>query len=195
VPAQWIETREVPVAELSRFPGNARRGDVEAIRQSIARNGQYRAIVVRKCDDGMVILAGNHTYDAIKAEGHPTARCEVITCTDDEARRINLADNRYAELGSYEQDDLAELLRALDGDFEGSGWDAEALASLDALLTPPDLDDLAKELGDPGEDDTWPSARIRAPHHVAAAWNDHLAAYSDDAAAAFAQSLGVELTA
>ena len=131
MPVTWEGTRNVAISALQRFPGNARRGDVEAIRSSIRRFGQYRAIVVRDTGDGLVIVAGNHTRDALEAEGHDTARCEVITCTDDEARRINLADNRLAELGGYDDDDLAALLASLDGDYDGTGWAQE---DLDALL-------------------------------------------------------------
>ena len=133
--------REVPIAELTRFPGNARRGNVPEIRKSVARLGQYRAIVVRDTGTGLVILAGNHTADALEAEGHETARCEVITCTDDEARRVNLADNRTGELPDpetgerYDDRALAELLLALDGDYDGTGWGVH------------DLDDLADLLG------------------------------------------------
>lgn len=127
----WIGTREVPLAALSRFPGNARRGDVNAIRESVRRFGQYRALVVRDTGDALVILAGNHTRDALDAEGHAAARCEVLTCTDDEARRIALADNRLAELGGYDDADLAALLAALDGDYDGTGW---TQADYDALL-------------------------------------------------------------
>jgi len=118
----WLETRPVPVDQLTRFPGNAKRGDVEAIRASIRKTGQYRAIVVRKTGDGMVILAGNHTYDAISAEGEDKIRCEIIECSDVEAKRINLADNRLTEIGTYDEEDLAALLSGLDGDFDGTGW-------------------------------------------------------------------------
>ena len=131
MPVTWIATRDVPLAALSRFPGNARRGDVNAIRESVRRFGQYRAIVVRDTGDALVIVAGNHTRDALEAEGHTSARCEVLTCDDDDARRINLADNRMAELGGYDDEDLAALLGALGGDFEGTGWAQE---DLDALL-------------------------------------------------------------
>ena len=118
----WLETRPVPVDQLVKFPGNARRGDVEAIRESIRKTGQYRAIVVRKTGDGMVILAGNHTFEAISAEGDATVRCEIIECSDVEAKRINLADNRLTEFGSYDEDELVSLLSGLDGDLEGTGW-------------------------------------------------------------------------
>ena len=125
-----IATRDIPVADLQRLPGNPRRGVVEEIRKSVRRHGQYRSICVRDTGDGLVILAGNHTADALQAEGHETARCDVIQCTDDEARRIALADNRMAELGSYDDDALVELLSYLDEDYEGTGWTAEDVRKL-----------------------------------------------------------------
>jgi hypothetical protein len=99
----------------------------------LRRHGQYRSLVVRDTGSALVVLAGNHTRDALDAEGHGTARCEVIQCSDDEARRINLADNRLAELGGYDDADLAALLEGLDGDFDGTGW---TLEDLDALGVP-----------------------------------------------------------
>jgi site-specific DNA-methyltransferase (adenine-specific) len=123
-------TRDIPIAAPTRYPGNPRRGNVEQIRASVRRLGQYRPIVVRDTGDALVILAGNHTTAALEAEGHEAVRAEVIRCDDDEARRINLADNRLAELGGYDDDDLAALLASLDGDFDGTGW---AQDDLDAL--------------------------------------------------------------
>lgn len=141
----YLGTREISFDQLERFEGNARRGDVDAIRGSLRRHGQYRSLVVRAVgDDRFVILAGNHTHDALKAEGYTTARCEVIECDDDQARRINLADNRLAELGTYDQEALAELLTFLDGDLDGTGYSAEDVSALlgtdeePAALTDPD---------------------------------------------------------
>jgi DNA modification methylase len=130
MPVAFTGTRDILIADLTRLPGNARRGNVGEIRKSIRRHGQYRAIVVRDCAEGLVILAGNHTRDAIEAEGHESARCEVIQCSDDEARRIALADNRLAEMGGYDDAALAELLTGLDGDYEGTGWAEEDLTAL-----------------------------------------------------------------
>jgi 16S rRNA G966 N2-methylase RsmD len=154
----YAGTRDVPLGDLTRFPGNARRGDVEAIRSSIRRHGQYRALVVRDTGDQLVILAGNHTRDAIAAEGHDTVRCEILKCTDDEARRINLADNRLAEMGSYDNDELAELLSYLDDDYEGTGWTA---ADIDALVHMPE--ELPPALGDPDAVHEPPADPVSAP--------------------------------
>jgi hypothetical protein len=137
VPVTFTGTRDIKISDLTRFPGNARRGNVAEIRKSIRRHGQYRAIVVRDCPDGLVILAGNHTRDALEAEGHESARCEVITCTDDEARRVNLADNKLADLAGDDADDLAELLSYLDGDYDGTGWAESEVARLIDHELPP----------------------------------------------------------
>lgn len=197
MPATWVATRDdVPLADLARYPGNARRGNVGEIRKSIRRHGQYKSLIVRDAGDGqLVILAGNHTADALTAEGNDTARCEIITCSDDEAARINLTDNRMADLSGWDNEALTGLLESLDGDFDGTGWEHADLESFHHLAAPPDLDDLARDLGDPGHDDTWPAIRIRAPHHVVAAWNDHAKAYAGNDAAALAGLLGLTLTA
>lgn len=136
---RFLETAEVPITTLTPFAGNARRGDLEAIRESLRVSGQYRSIVVRRvpargrrpAQD--VILAGNHTTLALQAEGHTVVRAEIIDCTDAEARRINLADNRTGELGTY---DAAALLRLLDqahnddGGLLGTGFTEDAYREL-----------------------------------------------------------------
>lgn len=152
-PATHVRTETIPLDQLSPFPGNARRGDVELILSSLKRNGQYRGLVVRAIPDGpLVVLAGNHTMEALKLHGPgacdytttyqgeerpcgvcqgedwtPSARCDVLICDDDTARRINLVDNRANDAGEYDRDALAELLSYLDEDgYEGTGYtDAE----------------------------------------------------------------------
>jgi hypothetical protein len=151
---KFIRLDVLPLGALQPFPGNARRGDVDAIAESLATFGQYRSLIVRQADDGShVVLAGNHTaqgilrlaqYDAgqldeVYGEGtaarlgggvRPEARCEIITCDDGEARKINAADNRLAELGGYDDAALLAQLSALAGDFTGTGWTEEDLRRL-----------------------------------------------------------------
>jgi hypothetical protein len=159
MPAVYVETREVPLDELTHFEGNAKRGDVEAIRASIRRNGQYRSLVVRRVDNGpLVVLAGNHTMRALGAEGYETARCEIVLCDDDEGRRINLADNKLAELGGYDNDALAELLSYMDGDYDGTGYTDDDVMK---LITPPDIDDLTDDDGPADEPADNPSLADR----------------------------------
>jgi hypothetical protein len=127
----FIELRDVPVSELTPFPGNAKRGNVAMIKDSIQEHDQYRALVVRHTpDDRFVVLAGNHTLEAIKQLRRTTARCEIIACDDQTARKINLVDNRAADAGTYDDQALADILNALDGDFAGTGFDAHDLTSI-----------------------------------------------------------------
>ena len=137
MPAIFTGTRDIEIASLARFPGNARRGNVEEIRKSLRRHGQYRAIVVRDTGSELVILAGNHTRDALEAEGHSSARCEVIECSDDEARRIAIADNRLSDIAGDDMDSLVELLSYLDGDYDGTGWTESEVDRLVHTELPP----------------------------------------------------------
>lgn len=142
---RYLGTQDVPLADLVQFPGNARRGDLEVIRASVRRHGQYRSIVVREVGDGSrVIVAGNHTALALAAEGHETVRVDLIECDEGEARRINLADNRSAELGGYDDSALAELLAGLAGDFGGTGWTQDDYDVLTGAGFAPVDDDLPK---------------------------------------------------
>lgn len=142
---EYLSTDEVPLSNLTPFPGNARRGDVDAIAESIERNGQYRSLIVRRVPAGsLVVLAGNHTMAALAKLGREEARCELIECDDDTARRVNLVDNRLPDSGGYEDEALAALLGALD-DFAGTGY------------VPDDLDDLLSRIGDVPEMDVQPT--------------------------------------
>jgi hypothetical protein len=130
----------VPLDQLRRFPGNAKRGDVETIADSLERNEQYRPIVVNIAKGGKLgehrgsftILAGNHTFDAAKRLGWKRIRCWMVEADDARARRINLIDNRAPELGGTDRQALADLLEEArdDGGLEGTGYEAEDLDDL-----------------------------------------------------------------
>lgn len=124
---------EFAVAELQLFHRNPRRGDVRAIAASLEARGQYRPIVVNVGTlTGRLneILAGNHTYLAACALGWETLQATTVDVDDEEAARIVLADNRLADLGAYDDVDLAAVLGDA-GDLAGTGYSA---ADLDALL-------------------------------------------------------------
>lgn len=130
----YLRTEDIPLAQLTPFPGNAKRGRVDKIRASLRAHGQFRSLVVRHTDDRLIVLAGNHTMLALAEEGSTHARCEVITCDDATATKINLVDNKTADDGEYDQLALADLLRGLEGDYEGTGFaDDEVSDLLEAL--------------------------------------------------------------
>lgn len=135
---KMMSTKQVPLEELSPYPDNARNGDTDAIAESLDAHDQYRAIVVWASDgngrEPMQVLAGNHTYFAAGERGRKRMLCHLIECDADEARRINIADNRLPELGGYDTAQLAENLQALEGDFTGTGYDQDGLDKLLAQL-------------------------------------------------------------
>ncbi|MFE3378736.1 hypothetical protein [Streptomyces anulatus] len=91
----------------------------------------------------------------------PAARCEVVTCDEDTARRINLVDNRAADLGSYDADALAELLSFLDDDYAGTGYREADVERL--LAPPPSTEELADTYRHPEDEDMWPVLRFTVP--------------------------------
>lgn len=133
-PTPIESTRMIAVDRLTPHPDNPRRGNIEEIRQSLTRFGQYRAIIVQKST--MHICAGNHTYLAARAEGWTQILASIIDVDDDTARAILLADNRLADLGAYEPVSLAEVLGMVQNTtgLAGTGYTTEDLETMLARL-------------------------------------------------------------
>ena len=132
----------VSVDKLKHHPDNPRRGNIEAIRESIRAHGVTRPIVVSRRT--MHVLAGNHTLKAAKAEG--LARIPVVLLDDlsrVQERKILLADNRTSDLGDYDNEALAQLLQEVkDADgLTGTAYDEAAFDALLEGLTPADADE------------------------------------------------------
>lgn len=131
------ETVAVPIADLEPYPGNPRRGNVQAIVESLEAHGQFRPIVVQASTN--YILAGNHTVQAAQQLGWTEIDAWVLDVDDDDAKRILLADNRTSDLGFYDDGDLLGLLSALEGDLIGTGYDTDDLTDLRHLTDIRDL--------------------------------------------------------
>lgn len=105
----------IPVDKLHRHPQNPRRGDVPAIREAIRGvHGFYGAVIVQR--SSMRILAGNHRFEAMKAEGASSIPAIVVNVDDAVAKKILLADNRIPDRGGYDDRALADLLLELPRD-------------------------------------------------------------------------------
>jgi hypothetical protein len=121
----------VPAERLQYFPGNARRSDLERIKKSLRRYGQYKPIQVRSSN--MTVIAGNHTLEAARELGWDEIAVTFIDVDDDEAIRINLIDNKLNDFGTYD-DEALEALKAQLPDLQDTGWDQDDMV---ADLTPP----------------------------------------------------------
>lgn len=191
-----LEHLAVPVETLTHFDGNARDHDLPLIAASLKANSQYRSIVVRRHEDpnrNNVVLAGNGTLAAARdLLGWSHVAAEYVECTDQQARRIVLVDNRANDKSRYHDDKLAELLKDLEGDYEGTGFVEDDLEDLLLSLQPMSLEQLEGEHGEPEPSDSWPSVSFKVPPTVMAAWKSHVDTCADEAAA-LAQLLEVEL--
>lgn len=134
-----MKTRKLQISELSPYHKNARRGDVDAIAESLQVNGQYKPIIVNEGTQTgrpWEVLVGNHTVEAAGKLGLDKLDAVVIDVDDAAARRIVLVDNRTSDLATYDDALLADLLS--DADLSGTGFTE---VDLDGLLPPsPDVD-------------------------------------------------------
>src|SRR5919199_1147128 len=129
-----FETELVDPSQLRLYPGNPRRGDLEAIKDSLRRHGQYRPVVAnrRTCE----VLAGNHVLLAARDLGFEQLAVAFVEVDDEQARRIIAVDNRTSDLASYDQESLAALLSSLP-DLGGTGYgEADLSKLLDELAEP-----------------------------------------------------------
>lgn len=130
---EHLEYASVGLESLQPFPGNAKLHDLDEQRRSL-RRGQFQPIIVRKTDDGLTILAGHGTTEAAKLESWTHIDAKIIKCTDEEATWINLAANKIGADTGYDNELLAALLESRDGDYFGTGWQADDLDDLLAAL-------------------------------------------------------------
>lgn len=125
-----LEVTYVRPDAVTVHPENPRRGDVDAIAESIDANGLYRPVIVQESTGH--ILAGNHTYLAAVQHGEEEIPVVYLDVNTEQARRIMLADNRHADLGDYDDEMLTAVLNSLP-DLEGTGYtDDDLQALLDA---------------------------------------------------------------
>lgn len=166
---KFLGYEKIPLDELDLFPGNANIGNVSAIGESLIENTQFRDLLVRRVDGRNVIMAGNHTklamvehgarlcerarlhtqdpdenpacglcVDGEPFDGRP--RCSVYECTDQDAVRVNIADNRISEFGHRDDQLLADLIGSLE-DLSGTGYTLHDYESITHRLLEPGYED------------------------------------------------------
>jgi hypothetical protein len=138
-----LAARIVSIDGLRPYARNPRRGDLEAIKDSLGQNGQYRPILVNRRSSE--VLAGNHVLLAARELGWDRIAACYLDVDEEQAKRIVLVDNRTSDLAGYDQDVLVELLSEL-GELEGTGYDEAALSRLLDEVAPVELPGAAEEL-------------------------------------------------
>lgn len=170
---------QVLLTKLKPYPNNPRRGDLHVLVESLTTHGQYKPIVVQVSTN--YILAGNHTYKAAKQLGWKKIAVTYIDCDDQTAKRIMLADNRIADLASYDEIGLYELLDALP-DLQGTGFTQTDIDELDAIIQgmiKEPVEDKPKEPKPKTPKVIIGKFKFEVLQDVADAWHDQLAYESD----------------
>lgn len=156
-----VDSDTVSIDSIQPYPSNPRRGDLDVIATSLRLHGQYRPIVVHR--ETNRILAGNHTWRAAKSLGWKQIAVTWVLCSEEEAARIMLADNRASDLATYDDSALVDLLRSLP-DLDGTGFDRYDLESLEGVFdTPLSMSD-TPTVGEPGPQTSVERPQIRIGH-------------------------------
>lgn len=180
----------VPIDSIQPYPGNPRIGHRPTLDASLNAHGQFDDLIVQESTGH--IIAGNNTWHSMRDAGATEVAVAFVDVDDDQALRMNLVHNRAGDKSSYDDRLLLERLGELD-DLDGTGYDPGDLDTIEGSLTAPDLDTLAESVGEPADDDGWPSISVRVPYQVMAAWRAHLDTHQKDGAAAMAALLGIDI--
>jgi DNA modification methylase len=135
VDAVALTAEQVPADSLVPYPGNPRRGDVNVIRESLRTLGQYKPLVVQRSTRH--VLAGNHTLQALIAEGRSSVSVVFVDADDESAARIVAVDNRSSDAATFDNAELVALLQSLP-DLTATGYASADLDALLASLVPPE---------------------------------------------------------
>lgn len=147
--AENLEELTLPINVPRLFPGNARRGHHEKIKQSLEDHAQYKPIVLNKREGTKygdnTTLAGNQTLICSREIGMTEIDVWYVDVDDDEALEINLVDNATSDSAYNDPVLLAALLEQAKS-AERAGYDNDFLAGIHASMNP-DLEGI-----DTGED-------------------------------------------
>lgn len=107
------EVKEVRVEDLKEYENNPRRNEraVQPVANSLKKFGFVNPIIV---DRGMVILAGHTRLKAAKENGLETVPVIIVDdMTEEQEKAFRLADNRVAELSSWDEEKLIQEMAEL----------------------------------------------------------------------------------
>ena len=138
-----LKIQEIPLKNIALLAGNPRRGNIDAVAESMETNGVYQPVIINRgthTGREMEVIAGNHRVQAAQKLGLESIPAIVLDITDSEAKRIALADNRTSDLAEYDAQALLDMLDDLD-DLVGTGYDLDDLDELRA-----DLEEIAEEI-------------------------------------------------
>lgn len=134
------------LSELKRPEKNVRMHtdkQLTEFRRSVEMFGQIRPIVI---DENNVMLAGNGLYETLLSMGRTEADCYVVEgLTENEKKKLMLADNRIFDLGVDDMKAFDEFIEELGDDLDVPGFDDELLRSL--VANEAEIDEMMSSYG------------------------------------------------
>jgi len=153
--AETLRPLAVPVESLNLDAANARqhsRRNLDAIKASLVRFGQRTPIVVQK--EGMIVRAGNGRLTIARELGWTHIAAVIVDESAIEATAYAIADNRTAELATWNDDLLSALLGTLDNEAIPESCFSDAELS-DLITNPEEFSNLDQEnIARNGEEDS-----------------------------------------
>lgn len=144
-----MDVEKVAISSLTLDPKNPRRGNVQAIADSLSRFGQHRPAVVQRGTNK--VLVGNHMIKAAMAIGWDEITVTYVDDDDETAIRRAIADNATGDQASWDDQQLASLLEEVGSDIPGI--DDKMAERLHRLLHPEDEEEpIFPILKQPGEE-------------------------------------------
>jgi ParB-like chromosome segregation protein Spo0J len=142
-----VET--ISIDDLALDPNNARKHsekNINAICESLTQFGQRKPIVINADD---VVIAGNGTVEAARKLGIKTLEIVRVPAnwSEEKIKAYALADNRTAELASWD----AEILLSQLNELNIADWDINALGFKEFELNPPKDSDADTDMKSIGE--------------------------------------------
>lgn len=141
-----MKTVKKLLSELRRPEKNVRMHtdkQLAEFRRSVEMFGQIRPIVI---DENNTMLAGNGLYETLLSMGRTEADCYVVEgLTENEKKKLMLADNRIFDLGVDDMKAFDDLIAELGDDLDVPGFDDDLLRSL--VADPDEIDDMMSSYG------------------------------------------------
>lgn len=120
------------ISELIEYENNPRRNEkaIDSVVESIKKFGITNPILV---NEDNVILAGHTRYKALKLMGVTEIPCLVISeLTEQQEKAFRIADNRTAELSSWDSELLIQEMKEIsEDDWERFGFKKKDLEKLE----------------------------------------------------------------
>ena len=107
-----MKLQKLKLAQIKPYWRNPRNNitAVEAVKRSIEEYGYNSPILV---DENFVVIAGHTRLLALRDLGWKEAEVGVLSLSDEKAKAYRIADNKSAELATWDQEKLLQELREI----------------------------------------------------------------------------------